>query len=84
MESDIGNQVRRILSEVSGMEDVPITDDMTLIDDLSMDSLDLVDLGLRIESSFGLYVPDDFLPDEATVGDVVKYVEISLDKAGKA
>lgn len=55
--------------------DGPLKADMTLAEDLSMDSLDRVSLALSIEEEFGVDVSDDDVEEMTTVARVVAVIE---------
>ncbi len=46
-----------------------------LIDDLHADSLDLLEIGMALESTFQIEIPDDDMEKWSTVGDVLTYLE---------
>jgi len=52
-----------------------ITMDSKIKEDLGADSLDILQLLLRLEDDFGLVIPDESLMRFVTVGDVVNYME---------
>ncbi len=68
------DKIRAIISEQLDIDESEITPDTTL-EDLGVDSLDLVDIVMDIEDEFELEVPDDALERFTTVGDVVAFVE---------
>ena len=71
-------KVREILCEQLEINPDDITLDTNLIDDLSADSLDLVDFAMSLEDYFDKEIPDEDLERIKTVGDVVSYIENSL------
>ena len=52
-----------------------ITMDTNLIDDLGADSLDVVELIMSLEESFGITISDDEAAKLSTVGSIVEYLE---------
>lgn len=73
--------MRSLLAEVSGKDE--ITDSSELDKDLGLDSLDMVDLALKIEETWGIRVPDDFGGIEClTAGDVSRYIDSLLETGG--
>jgi len=58
---------------IRGLYDDPeqITADMKLMDDLSFDDLDMVELAMALEEEFGIEIPDEDCEKWKTVGDVV-------------
>lgn len=59
------------------VENIPsvITEDMSLISDLGLNSLDLVDLACAVEDEFDIEIPDRAIKDLRTVGDVIHYID---------
>lgn len=55
--------------------DAEITAQTDLREDLGLNSLDAVDLALKLEDEFDIELPDDELAGFETVGDVVAAVE---------
>ena len=45
------------------------------MEDLGADSLDVVELLMEIEETFGVSVPDEDIPGLKTVKDIIEYVE---------
>ncbi|MBE6610924.1 MAG: acyl carrier protein [Ruminococcaceae bacterium] len=55
-----------------------ISEDTNIMDDLGADSLDVVEMLMAIEESFGVTVPDEEIPNLKTVRDIVEYVESNM------
>lgn len=51
-----------------------VTEEMSLADDLLLDSLTMVEVAVLVEEQLGVKVPDEELPTLTTVGDVVSYI----------
>ena len=68
-------KIRAILSEQLDAELETITVDTKIEEDLSADSLDVVELLMSIEDEFGVEIPDEEIEKLRTVGDVVNYIE---------
>ena len=49
-----------------------------VMEDLGADSLDVVEILMAIEESFGVSVSDDEIPNLKTVRDLVEYVESNM------
>ena len=52
-----------------------VKEEASLSKDLNINSADLVDLILEVESCFNIQVPDSTLPDLTTVGQIIDFVE---------
>ena len=71
----IKDQVLDIITEHFDVDRATLTDETDLVAELHADSLDLVELIMAFEDTFGLTIPDDVALSVKTIGDVVKYVE---------
>lgn len=71
----IRDQVLDIITEHFDVDRTKLTDETDLVAELHADSLDLVELIMAFEDTFGLAIPDDVALSVKTIGDVVKYVE---------
>jgi len=68
-------QVQTILAKQLRRSAETITMDSKIKDDLGADSLDILQLLLKLEDEYGLIVPEESLARFVTVGDVVNYME---------
>jgi acyl carrier protein len=64
-----------IIEELVLDEDVEITPETSLMNDLEADSLDAVEIIMALEDEFGMEIPDEDAEDFKNIGDIVKYVE---------
>ncbi len=55
--------------------DKEITMESGIMGDLGADSLDILQLLMTIEDTFGVTVPDESLDEFNTVGDIVRFLE---------
>ena len=69
------DKVRDALAKQFEMDPESITMNTNLIDDLGADSLDILQLLMRIEDQYGIVIPDRALATFETVADVVSYLE---------
>lgn len=67
--------VRDIIAAQLGMDANKIKPESDIINDLGLDSLDIVDLGMTLEEKWNLIIEDDDMGKIKTVADVVKYIE---------
>ena len=63
-----------ILEEVAGVDPAGVSPDKSLVDDLDVDSLSMVEIAVQVEDRFGVTIPDDELTGFKTVGDAVTYL----------
>ncbi|MBQ2966912.1 MAG: acyl carrier protein [Clostridia bacterium] len=67
-------KIKSSLAEQLGIEESTITLESTFIEDLNIDSLDLVELILALEEEYQIVIPEEEAENLTTVGDVVNYV----------
>jgi acyl carrier protein len=60
---------------------VIVTDESRFVDDLAIDSLDLVSVLLKVQDHFDVAIDDDDVPNLRSVADLAAYVE---DRRGSA
>lgn len=69
-----------IIAEQFGVEASTITRDTAFVDDLGADSVDLVELSMALEETFGLEeMEEEDINSIVTVGDLYKYMQDHLD-----
>lgn len=74
-ENEIFEKVKGIVVEQLGVEETAVKMEATFVDDLSADSLDIVELVMEIEEEFDMEIPDADAEKIVTVGDVVDYIK---------
>ena len=72
-------QFKELLIEEFQVEEDKITLDAELSGDLAINSIELAELILRCEETFGIEIQEDEMHKFVTVGDVVEYLN-SLEK----
>jgi acyl carrier protein len=70
----ISKQVRSVLFNF-GIDIASVTDDNTLVDDLGLDSIELIELAQDLEEEFYIEIPDSAITAAMTVGQVVDAVK---------
>ena len=68
-------KVRAILAKQLRVDAAIVTLEAQIKKDLGADSLDILQLLMRIEDQYGIVIPDKALATFNTVGDVVTYLE---------
>ena len=71
---EIYEKLKEIIVEQLGVNADEIKPESTFADDLSADSLDIVELVMEIEEKFDISIPDDEAEKILTVEDVVSYI----------
>ena len=69
------DRVIQLVSEATKTDVSKITGETNFIDDLNLDSLDIVELMMKMEDEFGVEIPEDEAENLKTIQDVVKYIE---------
>lgn len=72
--SEIEMKITQISAEQLGMSEKDIQLSMSFTDDMNADSLDIVELVMRMEEAFDLEIADDDAEKIQTVGNAVDYV----------
>ena len=72
-------QFKELLIEEFQVEEDKITLDAELSGDLAINSIELAELILRCEETFGIEIQEDEMHKFVTVGDVVEYLD-TLEK----
>ena len=77
---EIFEKVQDIVAEQFSVDRDEVTMDTLLEEDLSADSVDLVDLSMALEDEFGMEeMEEDDIAAIVTVGDLYKYMQEHLD-----
>lgn len=74
-ENEIFEKVKEIISEGLGVNEKNIKMESTFVEDLSADSLDIVELVMTLEEEFDIEISDSDAEKIITVGDVVGYIK---------
>ena len=68
-------RVTAILREYTNNENTPMSMNSSLVDDLGLSSLEVINIVLAFEDEFGIEIPERIIPTMHTVGDIVTYLE---------
>lgn len=68
-------KLRAVIEEKLNAEGVEITEETSFKEDLNADSLDLFEMVMALEESFGIEIPSEDLEELQTVADVMEYIE---------
>ncbi len=75
----IFEKIQKIIAEELCVEQDRITLKADFLEDLEMDSLDVVEIIMSLEDEFGVEIPDDEIEGIKTVEDLVNYLANKLD-----
>ena len=76
----IFNKLKALIAEQLGVDEDNITLEATFVEDLGVDSLDLVELSMALEDEFGIEeMSEEDMANIKTVGDLVEYLGKHLD-----
>lgn len=68
-------KVIKLISEATKVDIAKINANTTFVDDLNLDSLDIVELMMKMEDEFGVEIPEEDAEGLKSVGDVVNYLK---------
>lgn len=68
-------KIKEIIVDKLSASEEEVTLESSFIEDLSADSLDIVELIMALEDELEMEIPDEDVEGFKTVGDVVKYVQ---------
>ena len=68
-------KVIKLVSDATKVEASKISAETNFVEDLNLDSLDIVELMMKMEDDFGIEIPEEDAEGLKTVKDVVSYLE---------
>jgi acyl carrier protein len=77
------SKVQDILMEQLGVERDQIAPEAGLMADLGADSLDMVEIGMTVEETFNLSIPDENMENVHTVADLHETLAALLEGTGQ-
>ena len=78
-QEEVAAKVKEIIAELLGAEESKVTDNASFTTDLGADSLETVDLIMKLEQEFDIEIPEDKANTIATVGDAISYVQAAVE-----
>jgi acyl carrier protein len=72
---EIQEKVIKIVSEATKVEAANIKAETNFVDDLNLDSLDMVEMMMKMEEEFGVEIPEEKTEDLKTINDVMEYLK---------
>ncbi len=75
---EIAAEVVEVLSELADVDPAAVTEGSSLVIDLEIDSLLMVEIFVALEAHFGVTLPKDDLPELQLVSDLVTHIDKHL------
>ena len=72
---EIGERIKEIIADVANLDPAEIENKARFIEDLALDSLSLLEIGVDIDYQFKLGVPDERLKELRSVQDSIELVQ---------
>ncbi len=72
---EIEAKVKEIVVNELSVDADQVTSDAAFVDDLGADSLDTVELVMKLEEEFEIEIPDEDAAGIRTVGDAINYLQ---------
>nr|WP_300095438.1 acyl carrier protein [Sedimentibacter sp.] len=76
---DVFERIKELIADKLGVDPEDITMETSFTDDLEADSITLFELVMAIEDEFDIEIDDESIEQINTVGDIVNYLEESID-----
>lgn len=71
---EISEKIQQIACDMTGAIPETVNADAKFVEDLRADSLDMMEIGMKIEDEFDIEIPDEDAEKIATVGQAIDYV----------
>ncbi len=72
---EIFESVKKVVMEAIDEEGKVITEDTSIVDELGLDSLDIVEMLMALEEEFDISIDDSVAEKFVKVSDVIDYIE---------
>ncbi|QEV16540.1 acyl carrier protein [Streptomyces alboniger] len=72
--TDVLRTVAKLVEEVTGINAAEVTPEKSLVEDLDIDSLSMVEITVAVEEAYGVKFPEGSTAGLKTVGDVVGFI----------
>ena len=74
--------MKKIISEILGIDESEITREARFVEDLGVESLDVVEMIAAMEEEFNIEIPDEEAEKNLTEGEAIDYIKEKLEKGG--
>ncbi len=73
--NEIEAKVKEIIVDKLGVSESEVTNEASFTTDLGADSLETVELIMKLEEEFGIDIPEEKSSEIQTVGDAIRFIE---------
>ena len=73
------DEVKKIIADTLSISPEDVTAEKTFSEDLGADSLDQVEIIMKMEDTFHIEIPDEIAMEIHTVGDAIEQLKKALD-----
>ncbi len=77
-DTNLFETIQAVIAEQLNIDASQVTPEAKFVEDLGVDSLDIVELIMALEERFGIEIPDEQAEKIVNVGDVMRYIEKQL------
>ncbi|WP_343191989.1 acyl carrier protein [Buchnera aphidicola (Formosaphis micheliae)] len=78
--NNIDQRIKKILSEQLGIQELNINKNHSITDDLGADSLDFIELVMKLEKEFNIEIPDKETENLTTVQKIIHFIKNNTDE----
>ncbi len=78
--NEIFDKISQMIKEQMHHEDMEVTEETSLKDELGVDSIDLMEFVVNLEDELSIEIPDDDIEDIVKLGDMLDYLEGRIGK----
>ena len=72
--SEITETIQRISCDITGAIPETVNTESNFVEDLRADSLDMIEIVMKVEDEFNIEIPDEDVENIKTVGQAIDYV----------
>ena len=80
--AEVLERMRKTGATTLDLDPARMTEDASLVEDLEVDSLDVVEYVMALEDDLGVELPEDELGDAKNIGDLLDVVHAKVQAAG--
>jgi acyl carrier protein len=73
--ASVEERVKQIIADELGVDESEVTPNARFIEDLGADSLDVVELVMKLEEEFGIDIPDEDAEKIVSVREAIEYIK---------